>query len=81
MTSRDRGIENVLMSRSADRSTSDECEHAEFEIHPDSVATDIDQATLPYGHITQRARCIACGHGIERRLQLAAWGPWRAASN
>lgn len=66
------------MSGSAHRDASDDCEHAEFELHPDSFATDVDPATVPYGRsITQRARCIACGYGLERRLRVDGWTPWQ----
>ena len=71
---------SAQMSETADSGARDHCEHTEFEIYPDSVATDIDPAAMPYGRIAQRARCISCKCGIERTLRLAAWGPWQAAS-
>jgi hypothetical protein len=68
------------MPETAGSRAQDDCEHTEFEIYTDSVATDIDPATMPYGRVTQRARCVSCRYGIERTFGLAAWGPWRASS-
>ena len=31
---------------------------------------------MPYGRITQHAKCLACGEDIERNLRLAGWGEW-----